>query len=221
MSVWLSRWLVSLLLRRIRVGSLIVVEGDERRAYGSGPPGATVRIRSSRTWRMLLRGSRGMAEAFAQGLWDSPDLVALIRLAARNAGGLDRLRSRLAPLRWPLQRARALSAPQHEAPAPTRHRRPLRPRQRAVRADARSDDELLVCALRARGDDARAGAGRKARAHLRAARPRSGGSRARDRNWLGWLRASCRRDPRLPRDHDHDLARAARLRRRAGPPRRD
>ena len=57
---------------------------------------------------MLLRGSRGMAEAFAQGLWDSPDLVALIRLAARNAGGLDRLRSRLAPVRWPLQRAGAL-----------------------------------------------------------------------------------------------------------------
>ena len=68
------------------------------------PSGST----RSRTWPMLLRGSRGMAEAFAQGLWDSPDLVALIRLAARNAGGLDRLRSRLAPVRWPLQRAGAL-----------------------------------------------------------------------------------------------------------------
>jgi cyclopropane-fatty-acyl-phospholipid synthase len=60
---------------------------------------------------MLLRGSRGLAEAFAQGLWDSPDLVALIRLAARNAGGLDRLRARLAPVRWPLQRAGALLRP--------------------------------------------------------------------------------------------------------------
>ena len=108
MSVRFSRWIVSLLLRRIRVGSLLVVEGDERRAYGSGPPGATVWIRSSRTWPKLLRGSRGMAEAFGQGLWESPDLVALIRLAARNASGLDRLRLRLAPLRWPLQRSRAL-----------------------------------------------------------------------------------------------------------------
>jgi len=107
MSVRLSRWLVSLLLQRIAVGSLLVVEGEERRVYGSGAPGATVWIRSSRTWPKLLRGSRGMAEAFAQGLWESPDLVALIRLAARNAGGLDRLRLRLAPLRWPLQRARA------------------------------------------------------------------------------------------------------------------
>src|SRR5690349_12943188 len=108
MSVWLSRRLVSLLLRRIEVGSLTVVEGDEQLVFGSGSPTATVRIASPRTWRMLLRGSRGMAEAFARGLWDSPDLVALIRLGARNAGGLDRLRSRLAPVRWPLQRAASL-----------------------------------------------------------------------------------------------------------------
>jgi hypothetical protein len=65
MSVWLSRRLVLLLLRQIRVGSLLVVEGDERRVYGSGPPGATVWIRSSRPWPKLLRGSRGSAEAFA------------------------------------------------------------------------------------------------------------------------------------------------------------
>jgi cyclopropane-fatty-acyl-phospholipid synthase len=108
MSVWLSRRLVSLLLRRIEVGSVTVVDGDERLVFGSGSPTATVQIASPRTWRMLLRGSRGMAEAFARGLWDSPDLVALIRLAARNAGGLDRLRSRLAPVRWPLQRATGL-----------------------------------------------------------------------------------------------------------------
>ena len=40
--------MVSLLLRRIRVGSLVVVEGGERRVYGSGAPIATVRLRSSR-----------------------------------------------------------------------------------------------------------------------------------------------------------------------------
>ena len=50
MSVWLSRRLVLLLLRRITVGSLIVVEGDERLVFGSGAPAATVRIASSRTW---------------------------------------------------------------------------------------------------------------------------------------------------------------------------
>jgi cyclopropane-fatty-acyl-phospholipid synthase len=108
MIVWLSRRIVSVLLRRIRVGSLIVVEADKRRVHGSGPPAAIVQINSPRIWPMLLRGSRGMAEAYAQGLWDSPDLVALVRLVARNAGGLDMLRSWLAPLRWPLQRGSAL-----------------------------------------------------------------------------------------------------------------
>ena len=107
----LSRRIVTLMLRRIRVGTLVVVEGEERRTYGSGAPIATVRLRSSQVWPMLLRGSRGLAEAFAQGLWDSPDLVALIRLAARNAGGLDELRARLAPVRWPLQRAAAAFRP--------------------------------------------------------------------------------------------------------------
>jgi cyclopropane-fatty-acyl-phospholipid synthase len=108
MIVWLSRRIVSVLLRRIRVGSLIVVEADKRRVHGSGPPAAIVQINSPRIWPMLLRGSRGMAEAYAQGLWDSPDLVALVRLVARNAGGLDMLRSWLAPLLWPLQRGGAL-----------------------------------------------------------------------------------------------------------------
>jgi cyclopropane-fatty-acyl-phospholipid synthase len=107
----LSRRMVSVLLRRISVGSLVVVEGGERHVYGSGAPIATVYVRSSRVWLMLLRGSRGLAEAFAQGLWVSPDLVALIRLAARNAGPIDRLRARLAPVRWPLQRAAALLRP--------------------------------------------------------------------------------------------------------------
>ena len=107
MSSSLARRLVSILLRRITVGSLLVVEGDERRVYGSGAPSAIVRIDSPQTWPKLLRGSRGMAEAFAQGLWSSPDLVALIRLGACNVGGLDRLRSLLTPVRWPLQQVRA------------------------------------------------------------------------------------------------------------------
>ena len=106
-----SRWMVSILLRRIRIGGLVVVEDGARRVYGAGAPTATVYLHCPGVWAMLLRGSRGLAEAYAQGLWDSPDLVALIRLAARNAAGLDRLRARLAPVRWPLQRAAGLLAP--------------------------------------------------------------------------------------------------------------
>src|SRR5581483_8386696 len=88
-------------------GSLVVLEAGSRRVYGSGPPAATITVYSPRMWRAGLTGSRGLADAYAAGLWDSPDLVALVRLAARNARGLDRLRRRLAPVRIPVQRLRA------------------------------------------------------------------------------------------------------------------
>ena len=102
-----ARWVLSQLLRRIRFGSLTVIEDGDRRAYGSGPPAATIFVRSPRMWRMALAGSRGLAEAYARGLWDSPDLTALVRLGARNAAGLDRLRAWIAPVRVPVQRVRA------------------------------------------------------------------------------------------------------------------
>ena len=63
------RAVVSAVLARIQVGSLTVVEAGRRRVYGTGAPAATVHVRSARTWSMLLRGSRGLAESYAQGLW--------------------------------------------------------------------------------------------------------------------------------------------------------
>jgi cyclopropane-fatty-acyl-phospholipid synthase len=107
----ICRWLLSRFLRRIAEGSLTVLEDGSRRVYGSGPPAATIYVRSGRMWRMAISGSRGLADAYADGHWDSPDLVALVRLAARSASGLDRLRRRLAPVRAPVQRVRALLWP--------------------------------------------------------------------------------------------------------------
>jgi cyclopropane-fatty-acyl-phospholipid synthase len=106
MSGGLSRALLERLLARIRAGTLIVVQDGKRRSFGSGPPAALVSVRSPRAWRALLRGSVGLADAYADGLWDSPDLVALIRLAARNAAAMDRWRARFAPLVRPLQLVR-------------------------------------------------------------------------------------------------------------------
>jgi cyclopropane-fatty-acyl-phospholipid synthase len=105
-----SRAIVTALLARIRVGSLTLVEGDRRFTLGAGAPTATIHVRSPRAWRWLLHGSRGLAESYAQGLWDSPDPTAVIRVAARNAHQLDRVRTRLAPLLGPVQRARALAS---------------------------------------------------------------------------------------------------------------
>ncbi len=75
----------------------------------SGPalPTATINLHTSQFWPMLMRGSRGLAESYAQRMWDSPDLVAVIRLAARNAVVIDRVRSWTAPLWTPAQRVRA------------------------------------------------------------------------------------------------------------------
>ena len=103
----IARTLVLSFLRRIEIGRLTVIEDGERTVFGHGAPEATVSIVSPRAWVALLRGSRGMAESYRDGLWESPDLTAVIRVAARNVTGLDELRRRLPPLREPLQRGRA------------------------------------------------------------------------------------------------------------------
>jgi cyclopropane-fatty-acyl-phospholipid synthase len=95
----IARRLMLDLLGQIRFGQLSVVEGRRRLVFGSGAPQATIEIRSPHAWTLLLRGSRGLAEAYARRLWDSPDVTALIRLAALNARLMDRWREKLAPLR--------------------------------------------------------------------------------------------------------------------------
>jgi cyclopropane-fatty-acyl-phospholipid synthase len=104
----LARSLVLSVLRRIEIGRLTLVEGGERRTFGHGAPEATVCVKDPKAYiSLLLKGSRGMAEAYRDGLWDSPDLTAVVRVAARNVSGIDAARRRLTPLREPLQRGRA------------------------------------------------------------------------------------------------------------------
>ncbi len=103
----MARTALHALLSRLRTGRLTVVERGRRTEFGpGGEPSATVKIRSPRAWTMLLRGSRGMAEAYAEGLWDTPDLAAVIRVAARNVTAADAVRRRLAPVREPALRVR-------------------------------------------------------------------------------------------------------------------
>jgi len=110
MSEKLSKLIVLVFFRRISTGQLTVVEGSKRRVYGAGAPAATVQVRSSGAWRALLRGSRGLAESYRDGLWESPDPTAVVRLAARNVQGLDWLRRAVAPVRAPIQQAVGLVA---------------------------------------------------------------------------------------------------------------
>jgi cyclopropane-fatty-acyl-phospholipid synthase len=101
------------LLSQIRVGSLLVVDETENRrlTFGRGAPQATIELHDPGFWKALMRGSRGLAESYAGGLWDTPDLVSVIRLAARNAVVIDQVRRYTAPLWTPHQRARAILRP--------------------------------------------------------------------------------------------------------------
>jgi len=125
MSTSLARRLVSILLRRITVGSLLVVEGDERRVYGSGAPAATIWIDSPRTWPKLLHGSR----RGGRGLCPRPlglarfDRFDQTRRAQRRRPRPAALVARAGAVAAAARRS--AFAPQHQAPAPARHRRAL------------------------------------------------------------------------------------------------
>jgi cyclopropane-fatty-acyl-phospholipid synthase len=110
MTATLSRLATGQVLGRLRNGRIEVLEGGRRRAFG--PPDAdlraTVRINDPAAWRGPLRGSVGLGEAYVDGLWEADDLVALIRIAARELRELDGLRGLVAKPRGLLHRARGL-----------------------------------------------------------------------------------------------------------------
>ena len=56
---------------------------------------------------MIGRGVAGCVEAYVDGLWDSPDLPAVFRVAARNVATLDLARTRMTPFTTPFLRARS------------------------------------------------------------------------------------------------------------------
>ncbi|MGC9221171.1 MAG: class I SAM-dependent methyltransferase [Solirubrobacteraceae bacterium] len=108
----LARELVTALLRQVRDGRLTIIEAHgERLSFGQGEREAVMQLHSPRVWADFLGGSLRLADSYAQGRWDSPDTVALVRLAARNMSALDRVRRLGLPLLYPLALARAVSRP--------------------------------------------------------------------------------------------------------------
>jgi len=81
---------------------------QDGRRFAFGPPEASLRaqvtVHDPGVWRGLLRGSTGMAETYMAGDWDADDLLALIRIGARNMRGLDRARQRWRSVLAPAQR---------------------------------------------------------------------------------------------------------------------
>jgi cyclopropane-fatty-acyl-phospholipid synthase len=101
----IARAILTRLLGRIEGGTLTVVEPGRTHTFGDLDEAlrVTVTMHDAGVWRALLRGSTGLGESYMDGRWDADDLTALVRLAARNAPKLDRLRSRFALLVRPVQ----------------------------------------------------------------------------------------------------------------------
>ena len=93
-------------LSRLRGGRLELVEPGRRSRLGDAQAdlSAALEVHDPRFYRAMLGGTIGLGQAYRDGVWDSDDLVSLIRIALRNMGGLDRWRRRLHPLLAPFER---------------------------------------------------------------------------------------------------------------------
>jgi cyclopropane-fatty-acyl-phospholipid synthase len=103
-----ANWMSRMLLSRVARGRLTLVTpgGSRLIADAGGGPEATLVLHRWRTVRrVLLDGDIGFAESYLDGDWTSPDLPALIELAAVNhqpswdgtwlSRGIERIRHRL------------------------------------------------------------------------------------------------------------------------------
>lgn len=101
--IGLSRWFLRRLLSRIAVGRLSIVtpEGEQIWSPPAEPgPQAAIVLKSWRAMRrLMLDGDIGLAEAYRDGDFTTPDLTALIELGARNDATLRRLVSGTLPVR--------------------------------------------------------------------------------------------------------------------------
>lgn len=88
---WASSLLAS--LNKLHIGKVTIRQGRWHQCYGhnEGPEGE-IHVLSPAFYKAVLQGgSIGAAEAYMDGLWDSPDLVALVRVLAANSSLLDQI----------------------------------------------------------------------------------------------------------------------------------
>ena len=80
------------LLENLRGGLLEIRLPDGSSAlFGDGEHGVTMHVRDESVFgRVLARGDIGLAEAYLDGLWDSPDITGLLTLLARNRDALGK-----------------------------------------------------------------------------------------------------------------------------------
>ncbi len=109
---WLTRQVARAVQARLAAlaeGELTVVEGATRVTFGRAseefPCRVTIEVVDPEFWwRLALRGSIGAGESYMAGEWRCSDLVALVRLFARNRVLNEQVESGLARLALPLLR---------------------------------------------------------------------------------------------------------------------
>lgn len=92
----LDRWLRERVIQRMQVIERGCLEIEDElgtlRLGNDDDLIARVRIHDLRFWRLMATGgSVGAAESYMAGLWDSPDLVAVVQVLARNRDALNRV----------------------------------------------------------------------------------------------------------------------------------
>ena len=95
----LARRVCLRLLANIQFGSLVLHDGGEAFNFGTtgdpAQPHAEVHVHDRGLYRMMLSGgSIASGEAYMQGMWTSPNLVAVMRLFSANLPTLELLESR-------------------------------------------------------------------------------------------------------------------------------
>ena len=97
-----ARGIFTALLSRLDYGTLELTEGDRSRVFGDDRNGAIVAslvVHDESFWpRILAHGSSGLGESYFLGEWESPDLVAVLELLARNLDRINRLSRLVTPL---------------------------------------------------------------------------------------------------------------------------
>ncbi|RUO31684.1 SAM-dependent methyltransferase [Aliidiomarina sedimenti] len=112
----IEKWSREIALRafaRLKHGHLILTEqGHVVGEFGNkqDPLHARIDVQSARMYRrFLLNGDIGAGESYIDGDWQTPDLVAVIRIFARNLDAMDEIASRFGWLTWPLQKLTFMS----------------------------------------------------------------------------------------------------------------
>jgi cyclopropane-fatty-acyl-phospholipid synthase len=136
----LSERLVHLAASRIARGTLTIIAEGRVTRFGvpeEGGLAAEIRVRDRRFFAEVATGGVvAVGDTYRDGLWETPDLVALIRLLVRNRDALASVDGRLARL-VPAAPAGASRPTEHRLGEPSEHRGALRPVERVLRAPPR------------------------------------------------------------------------------------